>query len=230
MTALAHLETLLRARKLDVTLTTSALWRQARRRAARRRACRRSMRRSAEACRAAICRRSSGRARPAGRRCCAMRWRPQCARGEAVALIDPSRSVRSGIGFRTWPRSRGDCCGSAAPVSASMRRLTALKATNLVLQAGNFGLVALDLSDVPAPAMRAFPFTTWLRMARVIEGTPERRAARRRGASRAQRRRRHAGARSSRGSRARHVARRLASRPPPDAPSRSTPASSPRAP
>ena len=30
MTALAHLETLLRARKLDVTLTTSALWRQAR--------------------------------------------------------------------------------------------------------------------------------------------------------------------------------------------------------
>ena len=42
---------------------------------------------------------------------------------------------------------------------------------NLILQAGNFGLVALDLADVPAPALRAFPFTTWLRLARVIEGT-----------------------------------------------------------
>src|SRR4029079_19380895 len=60
-----------------------------------------------------------------------------------------------------WVRGTGDVASAT----------TALKAMNLVLQAGNFGLVALDLADVPAPALRAFPFTTWLRLARVIEGT-----------------------------------------------------------
>jgi hypothetical protein len=47
----------------------------------------------------------------------------------------------------------------------------ALKAMNLVLQAGGFGLVVLDLSDVPLRTVRALPFTTWFRLARVIEGS-----------------------------------------------------------
>ena len=42
---------------------------------------------------------------------------------------------------------------------------------NLVLQAGGFGLVAFDLADVPRPALRQFPYTTWMRIARVIEGS-----------------------------------------------------------
>ena len=42
---------------------------------------------------------------------------------------------------------------------------------NLVLQAGGFGVVALDLADVSAPALRQFPHTTWMRIARVIEGS-----------------------------------------------------------
>jgi hypothetical protein len=41
----------------------------------------------------------------------------------------------------------------------------------LILQAGGFGMVAFDLADVRPPALRAFPFTTWLRLARVIEGS-----------------------------------------------------------
>jgi hypothetical protein len=90
-------------------------------------------------------------------------------RGEAVALVDPCdrfdpvSAADLGVDLRRllWVRGSGDgSCGS-----------TALKAMQLVLQAGNFGIVALDLSDVPLPALRAFPFTTWLRMARVIEGT-----------------------------------------------------------
>jgi hypothetical protein len=32
-------------------------------------------------------------------------------------------------------------------------------------------LVVFDLADVPGPAVRAFPFTTWMRLARVIEGS-----------------------------------------------------------
>ena len=46
----------------------------------------------------------------------------------------------------------------------------ALKALNLVLQAGGFGLVAIDLADVPGTALRRLPFTTWLRVQRTVEG------------------------------------------------------------
>ena len=47
----------------------------------------------------------------------------------------------------------------------------ALKALNLVLQAGGFGVVALDLADVPVDALTRVPFTTWLRIQRTIEGS-----------------------------------------------------------
>jgi hypothetical protein len=40
-----------------------------------------------------------------------------------------------------------------------------------VLQAGGFGLVVLDLAEVPAAAVRRLPFTTWLRLQRVLEGS-----------------------------------------------------------
>jgi hypothetical protein len=46
----------------------------------------------------------------------------------------------------------------------------AIKAVGLVLQAGGFGVVALDLSDVPPALVRGLPFTTWLRLARLVEG------------------------------------------------------------
>jgi hypothetical protein len=46
----------------------------------------------------------------------------------------------------------------------------ALKALNLVLQAGGFGVVAIDLADVPARMLRGVPFTTWLRVQRAVEG------------------------------------------------------------
>jgi hypothetical protein len=47
----------------------------------------------------------------------------------------------------------------------------ALKALNLVLQAGGFGVVAIDLADVPPAALTRVPFTTWLRVQRTIEGS-----------------------------------------------------------
>ena len=47
----------------------------------------------------------------------------------------------------------------------------ALKALNLVLQAGGFGVVAIDLADVPASTLTQIPFTTWMRVQRVIEGS-----------------------------------------------------------
>jgi hypothetical protein len=47
----------------------------------------------------------------------------------------------------------------------------ALKALNLVLQAGGFGVVAIDLADVSVAAIKRIPFTTWLRVQRTIENS-----------------------------------------------------------
>lgn len=47
----------------------------------------------------------------------------------------------------------------------------AVRALGLVLQAGNFGLVVLDLGEAPADAVKRLPFTTWLRLQRMVEGS-----------------------------------------------------------
>jgi hypothetical protein len=41
----------------------------------------------------------------------------------------------------------------------------------VVLQAGGFAVVAIDLADVPPLALKRIPFTTWLRVQRTIEGS-----------------------------------------------------------
>ena len=47
----------------------------------------------------------------------------------------------------------------------------AIKALNLVLQSGGFAIVAIDLADVPSRELKSLPWTTWLRLQRVIEGS-----------------------------------------------------------
>ena len=47
----------------------------------------------------------------------------------------------------------------------------ALKATDLLLQAGGFGLVILDLADISVSAARRIPLTTWFRFRRTVENT-----------------------------------------------------------
>jgi hypothetical protein len=47
----------------------------------------------------------------------------------------------------------------------------AIRAFDLVLRAGGFAAVVLDLSGVPARALGALPFTTWLRLGRSVEGS-----------------------------------------------------------
>ena len=42
----------------------------------------------------------------------------------------------------------------------------------LVLQAGGFGAVVLDLADAAPLTLRQFPHTTWMRLARAVEGSP----------------------------------------------------------
>ncbi len=47
-----------------------------------------------------------------------------------------------------------------------------LRATDLLLESGGFGLIVLDLGDLPAQAARHIPLTTWFRFRRAIEHTP----------------------------------------------------------
>jgi recombination protein RecA len=55
----------------------------------------------------------------------------------------------------------------------SERRLEqVLRATDLLLESGGFGLIVLDLADLPPQAARYIPLTTWFRFRRAIEHTP----------------------------------------------------------
>jgi hypothetical protein len=48
----------------------------------------------------------------------------------------------------------------------------ALRVTDLLLQSGGFGMVAIDLSDVPLKMARRIPLTSWFRFQRALENTP----------------------------------------------------------
>ena len=47
-----------------------------------------------------------------------------------------------------------------------------LRATDLLLESGGFGLIVLDLGDLPQQAARHIPLTTWFRFRRAVEYTP----------------------------------------------------------
>jgi recombination protein RecA len=84
-------------------------------------------------------------------------------RGQAISKTEGAMDAR-------WvPGETSTLGGGTGLLERTVDR--ALKALNLVLQAGGFGVVALDLADVPASALTRVPFTTWLRVQRAIEGS-----------------------------------------------------------
>jgi recombination protein RecA len=48
----------------------------------------------------------------------------------------------------------------------------ALKAADLLIQGGGFGLVAMDLGDTPLKMARRISLTSWFRLRRAVEHTP----------------------------------------------------------
>jgi hypothetical protein len=48
----------------------------------------------------------------------------------------------------------------------------ALRAMDLLIQAGGFGMVAVDLSDIPTRTVRQVPLNAWFRFRRAVEDTP----------------------------------------------------------
>jgi hypothetical protein len=101
-------------------------------------------------------------------------------RGELVALVDASdrldvaSAASAGVDLARllWVRGQSSDRVHATPGRDLLERAVdrALKALALVLQAGGFGVVVLDLADVPPGALARLPFTTWLRLQRAVEG------------------------------------------------------------
>ncbi len=58
-----------------------------------------------------------------------------------------------------------------SPTSESRSLEQALRVTDLLLQSGGFGLVAIDLGDVPHSAARRMPLASWFRFQRAVEPT-----------------------------------------------------------
>jgi len=105
-------------------------------------------------------------------------------RGELAALVDTfdmfdvESMAAADVRLDRLLWVRGETSTSAFPPATAGRRQPgadraverALKATNLILQAGGMSLVALDLADAPIHALRRIPMTTWLRLQKVLEG------------------------------------------------------------
>jgi hypothetical protein len=110
-------------------------------------------------------------------------------RGEIAAYVDTfdrldvASAAAAGVDLDRllWIRDQARPQGSGLrPQPESSRGLgpeprglldRALKGLNLVLQAGGFGIVAIDLADAPPRELRQIPFTTWPRVQRAIEGS-----------------------------------------------------------
>jgi len=84
-----------------------------------------------------------------------------CALVDAEDAFDPASATQAGVVLERliWVR----CAHNAEH---------ALKAADLLIQGGGFGLVALDLGDTPPETARRISLTSWFRLRRAVEHTP----------------------------------------------------------
>lgn len=84
-----------------------------------------------------------------------------CALVDAEDCFDPLSATMAGVRLERllWIR-----CGHNAE--------HALKAVDLLIQGGGFGLVVLDLGDTPPQTARRISLTSWFRLRRAVENTP----------------------------------------------------------
>ena len=83
-----------------------------------------------------------------------------CALVDARDSFDPQTANAAGVALKQllWVR-----CQNIEQ---------ALRATDLLIQGGGFGLVAVDLSDVSPQTVRYVPLNAWFRFRRAVEDTP----------------------------------------------------------
>ena len=87
--------------------------------------------------------------------------------------FDPCSAARAGVDLERVLWVRGPALTPGGLRGAVDRAvLNGIRALDLIVRAGGFAVGALDLAEVPARSLAALPFTTWLRLAHVIEGRP----------------------------------------------------------
>lgn len=84
-----------------------------------------------------------------------------CALVDTSDAFDPASAAAAGVRLERllWVR----CGGNAEH---------ALKAADLLLQSGGFGMVVMDLADTPMISARRISMTSWFRLRRAVEYTP----------------------------------------------------------
>lgn len=116
-------------------------------------------------------------------------------RGALTEIVGPPSSGRTSLllAILSTAAARAETCviidandafspHAAASAGASLDRLLwircshnaehALKAADLLIQGGGFGLVILDLGDTPPATARRISLTSWFRLRRAVEHTP----------------------------------------------------------
>jgi recombination protein RecA len=90
-----------------------------------------------------------------------------CAVVDASDALDPQSVAATGIELDRllWVR-----CGETSH-SAEHRLEQLLRVTDLLLESGGFGLITLDLGDLPLQTARRIPLATWFRFRRAVEPT-----------------------------------------------------------
>ena len=99
-------------------------------------------------------------------------------RGEVVGVVDafdrfdPRSAEAMGVVLDRvlWVRGPSITVEHAPPALLTQAVLRAVRAFDLIVRAGGFAVVALDLADVAPRIVHALPAVTWLRLARAIEG------------------------------------------------------------
>src|SRR5262249_51571747 len=111
-----------------------------------------------------------------------------CALIDASGAFDPNSGKKAGIDLQRllWIDCSQKVSGKDTGVSALETRNsklktafetrhstleTVLKITDLLLQAGGFGMVAIDLADLAPSIVRRVPLTSWFRFRRTVEKT-----------------------------------------------------------
>jgi len=111
-----------------------------------------------------------------------------CALVDASDAFDPHSAAAAGVDLKRllWVRCGRKVSSSPFLVSRKNRASAeerearneklasveqALRAADLLLQAGGFGLVALDLGDIPSAVACRVPLTSWFRFRRAVENT-----------------------------------------------------------
>jgi hypothetical protein len=109
-----------------------------------------------------------------------------CALVDASDSFDPACAAAAGVDLERllWVRcdsrprtpaktkrgfSNFGCAREGFAFSGVLEQV--LKVTDLLLQAGGFGMVVLDLGDIPADSARRVPLTSWFRFRRAVEPT-----------------------------------------------------------